>query len=337
MRGISPDGAVCCLYCSESFYRTYVFDGQRWTGDVSKPGAPRLKILESKTFQTLREVQLRADPTLVEFWGNEALYVETLQFNLQGKRVRQRLRIGLRSGELVEHLSDGPGYQPAGEGLLYGWTGTRGDAPMQLVTWPDYSVLKEVSVRPDGLPYKPAPAGRVSPQLNMLVHKVDNLVVARRTDDLSVLWAAPVDERALSAFQIVISGDGNRIAFTTPDNLVDGARIVKGLTYVAVLDATDGTEIRRFNVDHRADGLALNHDGSQLAMTETSQVRSGTIEVYMVIRDVATGQVVNRLLHDRVPRGRYQNFEASGGLAFDVDGERLYTSGGRHLVKVWRR
>ena len=175
----------------------------------------------------------------------------------------------------------------------------------------------------------------VSSQGDVFVYGVDDRVVCRRTDDLSVLWTRRIG--ATRVWRIAISARADRVA-AVADAAPQRSPLIPPMLqplFIVVYDGRSGTPVATFPADiHFSEVLALSPDGKLLAVGETVPADGQSIDLLLNIYDIASNRLIARELHSRVPPGRFQNRAGFQAAEFTADGRYLVASG-YDRTKVW--
>lgn len=154
-------------------------------------------------------------------------------------------------------------------------------------------------------------------------------MLCRRASDLQALWSRQV-ESGLRAYKVVLSARGDRVAAAIADSPFG---YEQHLSYIAIYDGATGDEIAHLPRSG-ADGIALSPDGDMIAVVVREPGNKGEVVPTAHIYEVASGQEIGSLVHDRVRAGRHQLLEAACGVFFTSDGSYVITTG--KSTKVWK-
>jgi len=344
LRSISPDGKKFCVYFTK--HPNTIFrlrQGGKGQVEAGNSKEERLAVIQTESWETVYSGQFAGAPATADFLAeSSALYLELavipgnpnesrMTLDLAGGRREPRVHVH-QPGEIAK------GYRALDDNALLGVETSsspyKHDALLRTLL-PDYEDVKRVAfadpvgAEPDGYESFPViAAGRGG-----IVYAFGHTIVSRRAKDLGVSWAAQLDKRLFGARTLAISASGGRVAAAVVDTpLWDRQREF----YVTVYDGRDGTPVTRIEVNGDQ-GLAISPDGESLAVAKRFQ-RGRDIDLIVEIYEIASGQLLARGAHDRVPPGRYRNLNGvldhENGLQFTSDGRYLVTSG-NNRVKIW--
>lgn len=324
VRAVSPDGTKLCVE------------------DWKESGYP-IRVLEIGTWRTLYTGRFEARTYGADFFADS-------QSLMVGYPVAGRAIIDLRTGERAMNRDaynardhQGDNLAPAGDRTLLK---THWESPphetktLSLVILPDYREVVKVPYATE--PRKPRPVKGVmtlntewgpviSDRRTSVAYSFDNVLVCRRMDDLSVLWAKSV-EPGLELLRIAVSADGSRVAASVGDPRVEDLTRGWRQHYLGVYDGRTGDEITRLQVDG-SDWIALSADGRLVAVVSHERGEKGAVVPAAVIYEIPSGRKVASVVHGPVKRGRRQWLEGGITVAFTSDGKYLITSG--MATRVW--
>lgn len=335
---VSPDGKYMSLYFTRRLHETFVYRAGQWNKASGMAGQKDevLRVIEMGSWRTAYSIQLRATAFLSSFFPDrERLYAGTLGFRNGDQYTHQQVIADLRTGELSERLRDGLFEAINGQMLLGAVSSTPyGDDVLILVKLPDYEEVARVPARVGDDRYKFRTDLMLSSMGATFAYTLDNTIVCRRTEDLSVIWTRQVHPEFLTVWKLAFSARSGRIAAAAVD--LRSPSETTGF-FVGIYDANDGTPVTSLPVNG-FDGLAISPDGRLLAVGKrVPDSRTRDLHLVVYIYDIASGQELASELHDSVPPGRFQVLDGSFshfGIQFTPDGKYLVTSGYKR-TKVW--
>jgi hypothetical protein len=334
--GISPDGKrmAAALYDGIDVWD---YQGGQWVheGDTILRDES-LWVVELGSWKTVFSARLPGQPFLIGFFRDaDELYVIMLPFP-DGRPGNQQFVID-ESGGIKEERRREELYQPTRGQRLLAATGDHGKPRiLRLVELPDYREVASAAM-------EPSRSGRfgtdqiVSSQGGAFVYGVDDLVVCRRTDDLSVLWGRRIG--ATRVWRTAISAHGERVAAVAdaaPQRRPTVPPELRPL-FIDVYDGRTGSPVARFPADERFDSLALSADGGLLAVGQRIPAGDGaSVDLMVDIYEIGSARRIARELHCRVPPGRYQALKGTlAAVQFSSDGLYMVTAG-YDRSKVWQ-
>jgi hypothetical protein len=201
---------------------------------------------------------------------------------------------------------------------------------------PDYQEIARASFT---IGKEPEPLGHdtdvvVSADRTLLGYGADHTIVCRRTETLEVIWSRQVEPEYFGAVRLAISANGSRVAAAVLDTtFIEQQRHY----YIGIFEGKDGAEVARLPLNGGA-GIAISPDGRMLAVGERLDPPAGSKETQLVVSifDVASGQRIDTVIHDRfrIGRGEWVNSHFGvAGIQFSSDGKNLITSGTH--TKIW--
>ena len=211
---------------------------------------------------------------------------------------------------------------------------------LSLVDLPDYREIVKVPYATETRKPRPvkgvmtlnAEGGPVlSGRRAVVLYSFDNVLVCRRTADLSVLWTKPV-EAGLELMRIAVSADGTRVAASVGDPRVEDLTRGWRQHYLGVYDGGTGEELARLQIDG-TEWMALSADGKLLAVVSHERGEKGAMVPAAAIYEISSGRKVASVVHGPVKQGRRQWLESGITVAFTSDGKYLITSG--MATRVW--
>ena len=336
-----------CVVLDSDGVETWTYSEGQWsreTVDILPLDAP-LCVVDLKSWKTVYSTKLEAAPFIVSFLRDSPELYVTGVFLEVGKAGNQQVVIDLQAGSIKqEQIRDGLFQATRGQQLLT----TKGElgkgGVLSVVELPDY---REVAHADLEAPH----SGRsgtdqiVSSKGDVFVYGVDDLIVCRRTNDLSIQWTRQLGTESSRVWRMAISAHGDRVAAVAaaapwPESPEAARRPLRlQPLYIAVYDGRSGKPMARFPADVSfSEGLALSPDGKLLAVGQS--VPAGdkqNVDLFVDVYEIASSRRIARELHCRVPPGRFQNLNGSfstSGIQFTPDGRWLVTSG-YDRTKVW--
>jgi hypothetical protein len=331
--GISADSRKACAVLSDGV-DVFAFREGQWShqgaGTILRDAS--LWVFELGSWKTVFSAKLSGMPFITSFFrDSDELYVVTLPYP-GGKGGNRQVVIDLPAGKIVQDEErDGLFKTTRGQRLLTRTEDLGRGVAISVVELPDYHEVARVAVE--------APvSGRVggdqivSSQGDAFVYGVDDLVVCRRTDDLSVVWTRRI--AATRVWRTAISARGDRVAAVADAAPQRSPRVPPELRplYIEVYEGRSGVPVARFPADTFFDSLALSADGKLLAVgrrAPTGDFRN--MDLLADIHDVGSGRHIAQLLHCRVPPESHQTL---AGIEFSADGRYAVTAGWDR-TKVW--
>jgi hypothetical protein len=202
------------------------------------------------------------------------------------------------------------------------------------------AVLPDFKVTARSMPFSQEP----DPFADLLAFPADHTTVVyaagrtiflRRTIDLSTAWTRETPPGLFGTRRVSISADGSSVAAAILDTTFSEAQ---KNCYVEILSAARGEVIASLPLNGD-EGVALSPDASRLAVASRVPVAgSGEFDLKVDIYELPSGRRTAGALHDRVPKGRFQNLNGVfdiHGLEFTSDGHYLLSSG-NHKTKIWK-
>lgn len=335
LRALSSDGGRLWGAIARDGVETWTPRDGDWTPDrataVLKGDSVGVVELDSRLI--VYSAKTRATPFMGSFFRDTPeLYVTGIFFE-PGKQGQEQLVIDLQSGKVKQDLTrDGLFRTTRGQRLLT-LNGSLVGASLSIVELPDYREIIRVNL-------EASVSGRystdqvVSGDGNSFVYAVDDLIVRRKTGDLSVIWKQRLDTPMSRVWRIAISAEGDRVAAVAATAPPPPKTPWLQPLYIAVYNGS-GARLATFPTDlNFGDYLALSPDGKFLAEARRIPGSNQSADLVVHIYDIASNRLVFKALHASVPPGRYQNRETSGPVEFTADGRYLVTSGyGR--TRIW--
>lgn len=315
---VSPDGTKLCLE------------------DWKTSGYP-LRVVEFGTWKTKYSGRFQQRTLAASFFADgQALFLDFA--GGKGELVHRQTVVDIQSGERTErmHAYDPFRYfeqmSPIDDRTLlvahYAVNPHRLEW-LSRVEFPTYRELGRADVAGGG--DSKGPGVSVSAQRNSAAYFFNNAIVCRRTEDLAVLWARPI-EAGLMAFPTV-SAHGDFVAASIGSSTSDGQFEHHTPLYVCIYGGKAGAEVARLPVSGKG-GMALSPDGKLIAVVAEEPGKKGEILPTVRIHSVSSGNTVASVVHDHIPNGRRQFLLSGCSVVFTSDGKYLITSG--MVTKVWR-
>jgi hypothetical protein len=334
LKAITPDGKAFCLE------------------DWGVRGYP-LRVLEVDTWKQVYAGQFQSRTQTVGFFSDGmSLLVQALtSFGKgicgvgKGNCALQEAVVDLRTGARIEKvlpldIDRGETYWALSPGVILDahyetrpyWT----TETVALMEFPSFREIAKAKFSP--FPREPKhPKGGLersefgfglSDDRSAVAYSFDHTLLCRGTSDLQVRWSRQV-ESGLSAFHVVLSARGDRVAAAIADSPIAYEQHV---SYVAVFDGGTGADVARLPRSG-TDGIALSPDGNLIAVVAREPGQNGAAVPTVHIYEVSSGREVASVAHDRIKNGRHQFLEAGCTVAFTSDGRYLVTSG--MTTKLW--
>jgi hypothetical protein len=343
LQAVSSDGGEMCVVLAVDGVETWTYRGGQWSKEDAStfPLDASMCVVDLKSWKAVYTTRLEAAPFMVSFFRDSPeLYITALSV-VAGKSGKKQVVIDLKTGSVKEQqMRDGLFQATRGQRLLT----TKGELGksevMSVVELPDY---REVAHADREVPR----GGRsgtdqvVSSRGDSLVYGVDDILVCRRTDDLSILWTRRLGTESSRVWRVAISATGDRVAAVAaaapwPESPEVARRpLVLQPLYIAVYDGQSGQPMAKFSADVQfSEALALSPDGKLLAVCERVAAEGQNVDLLVDIYDIASSRRITRELHCRVPPGRFQNRAAFAAAEFTADGRYLVASG-YDRTKVW--
>ena len=343
LHAVSADGRKMCVVLAADGVETWTYREGQWSQEnvsTFPPDAP-LCVVDLRSWKAVYSTKLEAAPFMASFFRDSPELYVTAVFLEVGKAGNQQVVIDLKAGSIKqEQIRDGLFQATRGQQLLT----TKGELGkggiLSLVELPDYREVAHADLE--------APrSGRsgtdqiVSSQGDVFVYGVDDMIVCRRTDDLSIQWTRQLGTASSRVWRVAISALGDRVAAVAaaapwPESPEARRRPLElQPLYVAVYDGRSGKPMARFPADvNFSEALALSPDGRLLAVGERIPAAGQNVDLLVDIYDIASNRRIARELHSRVPPGRFQNRAGFAAVEFAPDGRYLVTSG-YDRTKVW--
>jgi WD40 repeat protein len=334
---VSPDGTKFCIYSTKNPY-----DSFQWSGTWKQLNSPvpanadALRVLEIGSWKEIASVALRQRALNATFFTDgEAVYVDSAP-----TKFIQRVLIDLKTGVQQELVSpwvlDGTNF------LYFALTDkmllceennsklNRTDALLK-VQLPDYKEVKRVPFAET----RSASTGMtessisISGDRKVLVYTVDNSVVYRHIDDLTLVWKQEIDKLLL--MRTAVAFDGQLVAVCAGL----GRPTWEKNPHIAVFDGKDGTPVAHFPIASQVDCIALSPDHKLLAVGQNlpSPKKGQHGQATVILFEIGSGKEVTRVMHDELSHPNPDHSIRPNGLRFTPDGKHLISSG-LH-TKVW--
>ncbi len=168
----------------------------------------------------------------------------------------------------------------------------------------------------------------ISANRKVLAYAFDNVLVCRRTDDLSVRWTKEIASD-LKAFGVALSADGGFVAAAFSDNPLPS---LQRESYIVIYRGSDGVAVKQMP-RIQTDGFALSPDGKRIATTNSIPDGKGGIALKAEIVDIASKLPEMTITHDFIKHAPHQLLQTPCSVAFTSDGNYLITSSA--ATKIW--
>jgi WD40 repeat protein len=336
MRAVSPNGTNLCVE------------------DWNERGYP-LRVLEIGDWTAIYTGRFDSRALAVSFFSDGKTLLVQAMASVAGKTcgvgkgncAHDDIILDLRSGERTERvtpfgdLSTGDHYYPLADKILLVARFEAKPYQTQTLALTELPSRREIAKVPYATgPRKPRPivsgialsteyGFAISDDRKTLVYSFDDVLVARNTEDLAVMWTQRI-ELDLKAYNVVVSAHGSHVAAAIADNTFPH---LQHASYVAVYDGKDGSDVTRLP-QNGTEGIALSPDGKFIAVVRGEAGTKGEVVPTVHIHELPSGRRLTSVVHDRIKSGRHQRLEAGCSVAFTSDGKYLITSG--MATRVWR-
>jgi WD40 repeat protein len=342
---ISPDSRKLCLYFSRHPSRSFGWHDQ-WE-ETTRPirdGEDALRVVNMESWQSVFEKRLPTSPYLGSFFADsEAIYVGIPGLKSGHEHLIIELRTN-RSDERIDPYREADlefSYSALDDRTLLGWAFRRGNGSAKTevlvkAKLPSYEEIQRAPYaenRNPSLPRREAPI-TVAADRRTFVYAVDDKIVCRSTDNLSVKWTRQIDPQ-LGLWRTGISGDGRFIAVSA---FSGASEALVGRSHVGVFSGEDGKLIARIPVDGR-EGVAISPDGKLLAAGYRLALHGKTAgtQPTIAVFEISSGRKLATLVQDQFWDGGKEFLYAgftTHGIQFTPDGKYLITSGLN--TKIWK-
>jgi WD40 repeat protein len=333
---VSSDGREICISLANAI-ETWTYRGGQWNREdgSAAPQDESLRVVELGSWRTVCSAKLRATPYMASFFrDSDALYAVTEPFRDHGRVGNLQVVIDLQTGTTTEEQMRDGLFQTTRDRQLLTTTGAlRKNRSLSVVELPDFREVAHADIEVS----RRSRSGTdqiVSSQGDVFVYGVDDMIVCRRTNDLSVLWTRRLETTSSRVWRVAISARGDRVAaVAAADSWVLQPR------YIAVYDGGSSAPIAKFPTDvHFDQTLALSPNGKLLVVGQRIPADDKqNVDLFVDVYDIVSNRRIARELHCRVPPGRVQNLSGGfsvWGIQFTPDGSYLVTSG-YDRTRVW--
>jgi len=172
----------------------------------------------------------------------------------------------------------------------------------------------------------------ISSDRKKVAYGVSSSLVVRRTNNLELIWATPIEPGYFGIRRLSLTPDGSIVAVSVVDTT---AYEHQRKYYISICDSEKRVQIARLPVNG-SEGIGISPNGQILAVGKRI-IEGRDIRLGIELCQVGSGKMIAQSEHDRIPPGRYQSLVASfdvDGVRFTSDGKYLITSGNNH-VKLW--
>lgn len=336
LRALSSDGGKLWGAIGQDRFETWTPGDGDWTRERTNAAVKgaNVGVVELSSWHVLYTGKIQAAPFIGSFFRDSPeLYINGIFFQ-PGKKGQEQVVVNLQDGKVKQDLVRDALYQTTRGQRLLTLNGIGIGASLSLVELPDYREIMRVNLE-DSVSGRSGTDQVVAADGNSFVYGVDDLIVCRRTDNLSILWKQQLRTPMSRVWRIAISAHGDFVAAaaaTAPPQTKQAPWLQP--LYIAVYDGA-GAQLATFPTDVEfGNYLALSPDGRFLAEARRVPGSNQNVDLIVHVYEIASHRMVAKALHASVPPGRYQNHETSGPVEFTADGRYLITEGhGR--TRVW--
>ena len=333
MLAISPSGSMVCgaKYSSSGYSFTLTPKGLK--GDKRQfeiDSRSSVQMIDVESGSTVVEFE-GVMPLTSSFWANSANALIWSKDNSRGT-VWVILDGTTRTSRRLTGVTFTVDSKATLEGCLLDWNKPRSEAGQFVVYSPTGKTLAAASAEPAGMQsrYNPAISPKVSPRGKEFLHSIDEVLILRSSEDLSVKWIQQYDPDTWNLDRVTFCPSGKLIA------LLQKARRelnVQPKNRVLLLDPADGKLLTIIPVDF-SEFAVVSADQKFLAVATTRRTKAlwEEYDLCIQIHSTADGKVISELLHDRVPR-----HESVMDTSWDRTIALAYTADNRYLISTGRK